>query len=173
MSTPKFNSVVDLGLRDVGVANRPGRLLAHFGGRFVPLVAAAVVYAFVACVLITSAGVTPLLVLLAWPAIMLVPVLRTITRAPVLVVKATADGRNQATWILIASLVLVAAMTMIVRRDAPALVLAGLTAVTVRVLWRARGRVPEALRILRSRLEPGEAVLGDGAGRPKPRTNPP
>ncbi|HET8953998.1 MAG TPA: hypothetical protein VFN44_25975 [Solirubrobacteraceae bacterium] len=171
MSTPKFSSIVDLGLRDVGVANQPRRLLAHFGGRLAPLLAAAVVYAFVACVLITSTGVTPLLVVLAWPAIMLVPVLRMVTRAPVVVVKATADGRNQATWILIAPLVLVVAMTMIVRRDAPTLVPAGLTAVTVLVLWRARGRVPEALRILKSRLEAGEVVLGDAAGLPKPRTN--
>ena len=42
MGEPAFHAVIDLGLRDVGVVNRPRRFAAHLGKRFVPLAAAAV-----------------------------------------------------------------------------------------------------------------------------------
>ena len=54
MGEPAFHAVIDLGRRDVGVTNRPRRVAAHLGKGFVPLVAAAVLYAVAACLLIRS-----------------------------------------------------------------------------------------------------------------------
>src|ERR1044072_9404761 len=99
MRTPVFSSVLDLGLRHVGVTNQQRRAAAPLGKFAVPAIAAAVVYAVVACIAVSSHRVSPLVVVLAWPALMIVPVLGAVRRAPVLVVKVTADGRNQATWV--------------------------------------------------------------------------
>jgi hypothetical protein len=163
VSKPTFNSVIDLGLRDIGVANQPRRLAALLGRFTVPAVAAAVAYAVLACIAVRWAGASPLLVALAWPAIMLIPVLRVVRRSPVLVVKVTAEGRNQATWIVLVpqAFALIAVVLVWKPIVIPVVVAAVATAV---VAWRARGRAPEALRSLQSALAPGERVLGDGIG---------
>jgi hypothetical protein len=163
VSAPVFNSVIDLGLRDVGVANQPRRLAALLGRFTVPAFAAAIAYALIACLAVRSAGASPLLVALAWPAIMLIPVMRVVKRAPVLVLKVTADGRNQATWLVLAHSALVLVAMVLVWNPVAIPVLVPVAAMTL-LAWRARGRIPEVLRMLRSALGAGEPVLGDGLG---------
>ena len=162
MSGPAFHVVIDLGLRDVGVVNRPRRLAAHLGKGFVPIVAAAVLFAVAACLLIRS-GASPLLVMLAWPAIALGPALRMLGRSPVVVMKITADGHNAASWLAFAPVLLVLAAALV--RWTPLVIPMAVVAVLAAwIHWRARGRVPEALRTLQAALAVGEPVLGDGLG---------
>ena len=161
MGEPVFHSVIDLGLRDVGVVNRPRRFAANFGKGFVPIIAAAVLFAVVACMLL-RAGVSPLLVVLAWPAMALKPALRMLKRSPVLVMKITADGRNQA-WLAVVPALLVLGMAL-VNRTLPAIPMAVVALVTAWLHWRGRGRVPEVVRTLQAALAADEPVLGDGIG---------
>src|SRR5687768_4797862 len=154
MSGPAFHAVIDLGLRDVGVENRPRRFAAHLGKGFVPLVAAAVLYAVAACLLLRS-GAHPLLVLLAWPAIALGPALRMLGRSPVVVMKITADGRNQVAWLPFVPVLVVPAVALV--SWSPLVIpIVAMTILTAWLHWRARGRVPEALRTLQAALADGE-----------------
>lgn len=166
VSKPVFNSVIDLGLRDVGVANQPRRLAAHLGRWTVPLVAAAFVLAAGACVLVSSTGggLRSFVALAAtFSTVGLALALGIARRSPVVVVKVTAEGRNQATWMMITPFVLLLASSVVLW--GPLTVpIAVITVVAATLLWRSRGRVPEALRTLRSALAEGEPVLGDGIG---------
>jgi hypothetical protein len=114
---PTFQTVVDLGLRAVGVRPR-------------------------------------LLPLALWMS----------RRAPVMVVRLSADGVHPAAWALAAPFV-VPLLLALALMPHPVLVPAFVvSAVTVLLARRALGRVPEALRELRPMLAAGESVLGDGIG---------
>jgi hypothetical protein len=163
---PIYQSVVDLGLRDVGVRNDPRRLagnvgkaaLAGFALIFVSLVATC---AFLAVSGVGAWIVLPLLLLLTAGTLALF--VRATRRSAPVVVKVTADGTNQATWLLIVPYLSLAACAALLwdPRLIPAVVLA---AIVIVIAWRARARLPEALRELRAVLGDGETVLGDGVG---------
>ena len=167
MVRPVFQSVLDLGLRDAGVRNEPRRLGAYFGKRSVPLIALAVVFAVVPCAILRRLGAdAPVLLafVLAWTAVVLALILRTVKRAPVAVVRLTAErGLSPLAWLVIAPSALLVPMVLLTR---PALLLpaVALLATTVVALWRGRRRVPDLLRTLRSWLASDETVLGDGLG---------
>jgi hypothetical protein len=166
MAEPAFHSVVDLGLRDVGVKNKPRRLAAQFGKTSAGLVALLLVSLFAMCVIagVTGAGAwLGFAFVLIWPVVIFVLAVRTVKRSPVVVVRVTGEGTNAATWLLIAPSLLVL----------PAAVVAGqplllpimvFPLIMVVLVWRGRGRVPEVLRELRPLLADGEPVLGDGLG---------
>jgi hypothetical protein len=165
-SKPFFRSVIDLGLRDVGVRSDPRRLARHFGTAFVPLVALHVVSVAVMCAVLRQTGADTLVIVafaLVSTALVVGVALRTVKRSPGVVVKVTAEGTNQATWLLIAPFVLLALAGLVGwdPRVLPAVVLSLLTAM---LLWRARGGLPEVLRALRPLLAADEPVLGDGIG---------
>ena len=165
-SKPIFQSVVDLGLRELGVHNEPRRLAALFGKAFAVLFVLTTCVVAAVCVLITRADVDATVgvaIIFAWMAVMIALGLRAMMRLPLLVVRVDADGRNQATWLLLVPCVLIIPGALVAGRPLviPALVLSAVTAV---VLLRGRGHVPGALRALRTQLGPDEAVLGDGVG---------
>src|SRR4051812_14015426 len=163
---PSFHTVLDLGLRDVGVRNDRRRLAAQFGPRTALLAALAVVFAIVPCWVLRQLGADAWVVgafALAWAGTVLAVVLRTALRAPVAVVKVTADGPNQASWLLIAPFSLVAVLAL-VSRDVLLLPLVALHVALAVVLWRGRRRLPDLLARFRSVLAWDETVLGDGLG---------
>jgi hypothetical protein len=165
-SKPFFRSVIDLGLRDVGVRSDPRRLAKHFGKAVVPLVALHVVFIAVTCAVLRQTGADTLVVVafaLASTAAVFAVALHTVKRSPGVIVKVTAEGTNQATWHVIAPFALLALATLPVwdPRLVPVIVLALFMAV---LLWRARGALPEVLRTLRPLLAADERVLGDGIG---------
>ena len=100
--------------------------------------------------------------MLAWPAIALGPALRMLKRSPVVVMKITAGGRNQATW-RFAPIPFVLAAAL-VSWTPLAIPMAAMAIVTAWLHWRARGRVPEVVRALQAALAEDEPVLGDGLG---------
>ena len=163
---PAFHSVIDLGLRDLGVRTEPRRLAAHFGTRSVPLLALAVVFAIVPCLLLAGVGAprwSVAVFALAWIAVVLAVCLRVVAHSPVAVVKVRAEGPNQAVWLMIAPFVL---STAVIALTGGLLVIpAALVLLAVVVLvWRARTRVPALLVRVRDELEAGEVVLGDAVG---------
>jgi hypothetical protein len=98
------------------------------------------------------------------------PALRMLKRSPVLVMRITADGRNQATWLAFVPVPFVLAAALV--RWSPLVIpIAAMAIVTAWLHWRARGRVPEVVRTLQSALAAGEPVLGDGIGQ-APGTRP-
>jgi hypothetical protein len=100
-SKPFFASVIDLGLRDIGVQSDPRRLARHFGKAFVPVVAMHVVFIAVTCAVLRQTGAVTLVIVvfaLASTATVFVVALRSVKRSPGVVVKVTAEGTNQATW---------------------------------------------------------------------------
>ena len=162
-SRPAFQSVIDLGLRDVGVENRPRRLAAHFGKSSIPVVALVIVFAVAICAVARQLGADAWIIVavgVAWPAILFAVALRMVNRSPIVVVKVD-ERANQATWMVLgpAVLLLVAAALL---RDPLVLPVVVLTAIMAVIVWRARGRVPVLLRRVRPLLGAGEPVLGDG-----------
>jgi hypothetical protein len=83
-----------------------------------------------------------------------------------MVVKVDPEGKNQATWVLIAPFLLLA-LHAAVFMDALLIPVIVFPVITALILWRGRGRLPEVLRRLRSLLAANEAVLGDGIGVPR------
>jgi hypothetical protein len=165
-SKPAFHSVVDLGLRDVGVKNEPRRLAAHFGKSSIPTVAVAVISAFLMCAILSQTGAGAWILVpfgLVWIAGVLAFAVRIVNRSPLVVVRVSADGTNQAVWLMIAPSVLLAAGALVLG-DPLLIPVIALTAIMVPLTWRARRRVPEALAKLRTRLAAEESVLGDGIG---------
>ena len=163
---PAFQSVIDLGLRDVGVKNEPRRLAAYFGKWSVPMFALAVVTALVTCGLVSRAGAdgwTLAAFGLAWMVAIVVLGFQVVNRSPVVVVKVDAGGTNQATWLVIAPMLLTIPMAVLLGGVLP-IAMAVVGVMMVPLAWRSRRHVPEALRKLRAQLAEGESVLGDGIG---------
>src|SRR3954470_20400695 len=95
---PAFQSVVDLGLRDVGVRNQPRRFAARLGWFMPGIVALALIGAVAGCVLLSGlgAGRGALLGFSAlWTLSRFALALRFVSGAPIAVVRARAHGRNQ------------------------------------------------------------------------------
>ena len=165
-SKPAFQSVVDLGLRDVGIKNDPRRLAAHFGRFSVPVVALAVLSVFVMCAAVRQMGADGWITgafALVWTAGLFALAVRMSSRSPVVVVKVTAEGANHATWLVIAPFLLLA-LAAAVSGDALLIPIIGFAVIMALLVWRGRGRVPDLLRKLRPLLTADEAVLGDGFG---------
>jgi hypothetical protein len=157
---------VDLGLRDVGVKNEPRRLAEQFGKMSLKLFPLAFLFVFAMCVMVGLTGAGPWVIVpfgLAWMAGVLSLIVRMAKRSPVLVVKVTAEGTNQAMWLLIAPLLLLVLDAVLVG-GALLIPLVVLAAIMAPLLLRKRGRVPEVLRTLRPLLAADESVLGDGIG---------
>ena len=158
---------MDFGLRDVGVENQPREVakeLGKAGLKAFPLVVGGL---FALCVLVGLTGVGawiagPLALVLTMLAVVLA--LRASKRSPMVVVKVSEQGTNQATWALLASLLLPVAIIAMLG-GALIIPVAAIAAIVVFLMWRSRGYVPEVLRELRSLLAADEVVLGDGAGR--------
>jgi hypothetical protein len=158
---------VDLGLRDVGVRTDPRRHAAHFGKASIQLLALTVLLAYGTCALLRQLGADGWMVLAfatASTAGLLWLAMRTARGAPAFVVKMSAEGSNQASWLALAPFVL---LTLAAVPAGPVLLLpvVVLTAITAVLLWRGRGRVPEVLHEFRPLLAADEPVLGDGVGR--------
>ncbi len=169
-----IQSVVDLGLRDVGVRNEPRRFAVYFAKWFVPLAAvvALSIAALCAVVIKTDVGATSAVVafMLTWTVGGFLLAVRMARRSPPMVVKVRADGANQAAWLVILpSLLLI--IPAVATGDALVIPLLAFTALVVLLVWRARGRVPEMLCTLQPLLASGESVLGDGIGVVRGRRN--
>jgi hypothetical protein len=165
-STPNFQSVVDLGLRDVGVKSEPRRLAAHFGKALVPLLILFVLSVGALCVIVRETAVGAWVAVpfvLGWAAVVAALAVRTAKRSPQVVVKVSAEGTNQSTWLLIVPFLLVA-LSALLQGDPLLIPVVVLMAIMVLLVWRARGRVPDVLRELRFLLAAHESVLGDGVG---------
>jgi hypothetical protein len=163
---PAFHSVVDLGLRDVGVKNDPRRLAADFGKMVVPLFALVFFSLYAICVVVGWTGADRWMFIvfaLALTTGLVFLGVRMMSRSRVVAVKVTAGGANQATLLLLAPLPLVA-LTAVLTGDPlliPIIALTGLMALSV---WRGRGRAPQVLSTFRPHLAADEPVLGDGVG---------
>jgi hypothetical protein len=167
---PAFNSVVDLGLRDVGVRNQPRRLAAEFGKTSVWMFALVVVIGIALCAVVRTTGAGHWLAVpfaLATTGGALALAVRNATRAPILVVRVTADGPSRLVWLVIAPFPFLALTATLA--GGPLLIptvafAASSAAILTALARRGRGRVPEALRTLRPLLGAEEPVLGDGMG---------
>jgi hypothetical protein len=153
-SKPNFHSVVDLGLRDVGVTNQPRRLAARFGVAFVALFLLVVVSTVAMCVLLVRAGAGAWVLVpfgLVWLAAGGYLTVRALKRSAPVVVKVDAEGTNQATWLLLthALLLVPSALDVAGLLLLPVVAFAAFWAV---IVWRGRGVLPETLRELRTRL---------------------
>src|SRR5690349_4941553 len=99
---PVFQSLLDLGLRDVGVRNQPRRLAARFGRFFPVIVVFALIGAVGGCLVLNGLGAGRG-GLLAFVALWMVSItalgLRFVSGAPVAVVRARADGRMTVRWL--------------------------------------------------------------------------
>jgi hypothetical protein len=163
---PVFQSVIDLGLRDVGVKNQPRRLAAHFGKSSLLFAVSWVISVVAVCAVLRQTGAHASVIAaiaVAWTAALLALAIRMTKRSPVVVMRLTADGGTKTVLWLIAPYLLL---------GAPAVVVAGPVGIPVLVLglgialfvWRRRDHVPEVLRELRPLLAEDEPVLGDGVG---------
>jgi hypothetical protein len=165
-SKPAFHSVVDLGLRDVGVTNDPRRLAAQFGKSSIRLLALAVLFAFAVCAIVRGTGAAAWVVVplgLVLTAGLFLLTLRMASRSPVVAVKVSSAGANQAMWLVHAPLLLLVP-ALVLLRDPLLIPMVVPSAIMAVLLWRGRARVPEVLRELRPLLAEGESVLGDGIG---------
>ncbi len=165
-SKPVFQSVVDLGLRDVGVESDPRRLAARLGKASVAILALLILSAIALCVIVawTGAGKWVLMAFpLAWAAGVGALAVRMAKRSAPVAVKDTAEGTNQSTWLVIAPFVLLA-LVAILAWEPYVIPVVVLNAVMTVVLWRNRGRFPEILSRVRALLAADETVLGDGIG---------
>lgn len=165
---PRFQSLVDLGLRDVGVRTDRRRLAAHFGKVFIGVVVLAVLSVVALCVLVTQtevdAGAWIAFAFVTATVIGMVPLaLWMVKRSPPVVVKVDADGTNQVARLMIGSFLLTAAHAAVFR-DPLLIPIVAFSLIMAVVLWRARGQVPEVLRQFRDLLATDESVLGDGVG---------
>jgi hypothetical protein len=165
-SKPNFQSIVDLGLRDVGVKNDPRRLAMRLGKAALALIALVLVSAILLCAILIRTGADRLVVsafLLVWVGAAIVVAFQTLKRSAPVVVKVNAEGTNHATWLVVAPFVLVVIQTALFW-DPMLIPLLALGAIMVVLAWRGRGRVPEVLRALREVLAEDEVVVGDGIG---------
>ena len=126
----------------------------------------AVVTAFGLCLVISRLGaetwvLAPFAV--AWTAGVCALGVWLAKRSPPVVVKITAEGRNQATAMGLAPLLLLAVLA-VVSRELLLIPVAVLWVAVAVAAWRGRGVVPEMLKELRTVLAVDEAVLGDGIG---------
>ena len=165
-SKPSFDGVVDLGLRDVGVENQTRRLAVHSAKSIAKLYPLLILSVTVACVVIREVGARAVLVptfALLWTAGFIALTARMARRTPMRVVKVSAEGANQAAWMMVGAAVLLAILAVVAANPLtiPIVALMSLLALLV---WRGRGKVPEVLRRFRPVLAADEAVLGDGAG---------
>jgi hypothetical protein len=150
----------------VGVENNSRELAARLGKASAAVFVLLVVSAMALCFIIAATGVDAWVVVafpLAWAAGMCALVLRIVKRARPVVVTVSADGTNQATWLVIVPLVFLALAALLAWQPLmiPLIVIYGIMSL---VLWRGRGRVPEILSKVRDLLAPDESVLGDGFG---------
>jgi hypothetical protein len=163
---PIFQSVVDLGLRDVGIKNEPRKLAGQLGKALLALVALVLVSALVMCAVLlrTDADVPVFLAFfLVWLAVGLYLTFRALKRSSPVVVKVNAEGTNHAVWLLILPAVLMLAQVALMG-DPRLIPLVVVMLVFAVVGWRARGRIPALLRRVRDQLGSTETVLGDGMG---------
>jgi hypothetical protein len=165
-SRPIFQNVVDLGLRDLGVTNQPRRLAGRLGKGVALMFVLTTVFVVALCVVIsrTDAGASVGVALMTvWVAAMVALGVRAMRDLPLVVVRVDAEGRNQATWIVLVPSLLLVPVALLTGGPLviPVLVLAALTAILV---LRSRGHLPAALRALRELLDADEKVLGDGVG---------
>src|SRR4051812_12463321 len=94
-SKPAFQSVLDLGLRDVGVKSRPRRQAALFGRMLLQLFPLLFLSILATCVIVSRTGAGGWVAIpftLAWAGGFLWLTLRMARRSPVMVVKVNADG---------------------------------------------------------------------------------
>jgi hypothetical protein len=165
-SKPNFQSVMDLGLRDVGVKSDPRRLARHFGKGFVPVFVLVVVSVVALCAVVSLTGVGAWIAVpfvLVWGVAGFALTLRMVKRSPPVVVRVTAEGTNQATWLVVAPFLLLA-LSALLAWNPLLLPLVVLMIIMSLLLWRGRGHLPEVLRKLRALLAADESVLGDGIG---------
>lgn len=167
-SKPVFQNVLDLGLRDVGVKNEPRRLAARFGKMSAALFALIVLSLIAVCGIVawTGAGawIVPAFALVLTAAVFALALRTMVKRSPPIVVKVTAEGTNQGTWLVIAHSLLVVPAALVVGKLVLLIPAVALAVITTVLVWRARGRVPELLSKVRSLLATDESVLGDGTG---------
>jgi hypothetical protein len=173
MPKPVFQSVIDFGLRDVGVKSEPRRLALYLGksslGAFVLLVAAVIV----ACILLraTDAGRWAIVVsALALTVGLVAFAVVTANRAPMSVVKVRAEGTNQAAWLLILPFALLGGSALVLGNLLLLPIVLFSVVMTV-LAWRGRGHLPDVLRRLRALLTEDESVAGDGCGAAKGARN--
>jgi hypothetical protein len=164
---PTFQGVVDLGLRDVGVRNDPRRLAKQFGKGSLQVLALFFISSIAMCAVVAGTGAGGWIAIpfaLGWTAALFALAQRSAKRSPMTVVKVTAEGTNQATWMLLAPLKGLALVALLSGNPllVPVLVLVAVMAV---IVLRARGYMPETLRKLRPLLGEEDRVLGDGVGR--------
>ena len=165
-SRPVFNSVVDLGLRDVGVENNSRELAARLARASAAVFVVLVLSAMALCFIVAATGADPWVVVafpLAWAVGMSALLLRVVKRARPVVVVVKSDGTNQAMWLAVVPLVFLALAALLAWEPLliPLVVLYGILSL---VLWRGRGRVPELLSKVCALLALDEWVLGDGFG---------
>jgi hypothetical protein len=166
VATPTFQSVVDLGLRELEVQGEPRRLVGNLAKALAILLALEMMSVVALLVIVTQTTVGGWIVvpfLLAWVAGTVALLLRTTARSAPIVVRVGGDRSNLPAWIMLPSFLLAAAAAVLLRDPflIPAVVLTGLMLVTA---WRGRTRLPRAVRTLRTLLASGESVLGDGIG---------
>ncbi|HEX8052246.1 MAG TPA: hypothetical protein VF517_04580 [Thermoleophilaceae bacterium] len=164
---PTFQGVVDLGLRDVGVRNEPRRLAIDFGKGSLQAFALVFLSSVAMCAIVAGTGAGGWIAIpfaLTFTGAVLALGLRSARRSPMMVVRVTAEGTNQAAWMMMVPLVLLALLALI--SGSPLMVpLLVLPAAMAALVLRTRGYVPRALRRLRPLLGADEPVLGDGVGR--------
>jgi hypothetical protein len=163
---PIYQSVIDLGLRDVGVRNNPRRLAGFVGKASLATFAFACLSAIAVCAVIGLTGggawlILPLIVL--WSVGLFVTAIRGVNRSAPVAVRVNAQGKNQASWLGLAHCLLLAMAAALIGElwVLPLVIVSGVMAV---LMWRVRKRLPDALRELRALLASGETVLGDGIG---------
>src|SRR4051794_8631164 len=165
-SKPSFQSVVDLGLRDVGVKTELSRLGVQSARFAIRLLAPVAFSIYALCVLAATTKADPAVLLsfsLVWMGGLFVLTLRLGKRAPVFVVRVNAGGTNQVSWLIIGMSLLFVPVAVLAWD--PLLIAPSVLMLIMSLLvWRGRGRVPEVLRRLRALLATDESVLGDGIG---------
>ena len=165
---PVFQSVLDLGLRDIGVKNEPRRLAASFGKSAVAVFAFIVLSLIAVCGIVawTGAGawVLPAFALVLTAGLVALVLRMALKRSPPIVVRVTAEGTNQGSWLVIAHSLLLIAAAVVVGEPLLLIPAVALGVITTVLVWRARGRVPELLSKVRALLATDESVLGDGTG---------
>ena len=163
---PIYQSVVDLGLRDIGVRNEPRRLAGDLGKAFLGLLAFVTVSVIAMCALLVSTDADALVFFpffLAWLVAGIYLGVRAMKRSSPIVVRVNAGGTNAAVWLLIAPAFLMLAQVILIG-DPRLIPLVVFMAVFAVIGWRSRGRIPALLRQLRDQLGSTETVLGDGMG---------
>jgi hypothetical protein len=163
---PIYQSVVDLGLRDVGIKNEPRKIAGRLGKAFLALFAFVLVSALALCAVLvrTDADVPVFLVFfLVWLAVGLYLTVRALKRSSPVVVRINAQGTNHATWLVVLPAFLMLAQVLLIG-DARLVPLMVVMVVFAVIGWRARGRIPALLRQVRDQLGSTETVLGDGMG---------